>query len=197
VEFQAETVETISLGGNSFGKEACEFLSTLYKEKECPLLRKALFDNLFVSRLREEIPDSIRALTDALLGKSVQELDMSDNAFGPDGIKGWENFVRNCSKDLAILKINNCGISPLGGEMIASALKANENLALKHFEAGRDRLENDGITALASFFRKSGSLEVISVPQNGIKVEGMTALMESLATNKNLRELKINDNWLK
>lgn len=160
-------------------------------------MKKALFDNLFVSRLREEIPDSIKALTDGLLGKKVSELDMSDNAFGPDGIKGWENFVRNCSSDLKVLKINNCGISPLGGEMIAAALKANENLKLQHFEAGRDRLENDGISALASFFKKAGSLEVIAVPQNGVKVEGMKALMEALVTNKDLRELRVNDNWLK
>lgn len=150
-----------------------------------------------MSRLREEIPDSIRFLTDALLNKQVEELDMSDNAFGPDGIKGWENFVRNCSAHLTTLKINNCGLSPLGGEMIAAALKANENLKLQHFEAGRDRLENDGISALASFFKKSATLQVISVPQNGIKVEGMTALMDSLITNKGLRELRVNDNWLK
>ena len=152
---------------------------------------------MFVGRLRKEIPASIKALTDGLKQKSVTYLDMSDNAFGPDGIKGWEEFAKECSSDLQVLKVNNCGISPLGGEMIALALRNNDNLKLKHFEAGRDRLENDGVTALAAFFKRAKTMEVISLPQNGIKVEGMTALMNSLVSNPQMRELRVNDNWLK
>ena len=53
---------------------------------------------------------------------------------------------------LKTLKVNNCGIGPEGGEMIAEALAKNEGLKLVHFEAGRDRLENKGITALSKVF---------------------------------------------
>ena len=49
-------------------------------------------------------------------------------------------------------------------EMIAQALARNEGLKLKHFEAGRDRLENKGITALGRVFAQMGSLEVVHVP---------------------------------
>jgi Ran GTPase-activating protein 1 len=80
---------------------------------------------MFVSRLRAELPDSLKFLIKSLEGKKIDHLDMSDNAFGPDGIKAWDFFVSGCSDDLKVLKINNCGISPLGGEMISSALKAN------------------------------------------------------------------------
>jgi len=48
--------------------------------------------------------------------------------------------------------------------MIANALKENKDLKLKHFTAGRDRLENKGITALAAVFKEMKSLEVIEVP---------------------------------
>lgn len=48
--------------------------------------------------------------------------------------------------------------------MIANALKENKDLRLVHFSAGRDRLENKGITALAAVFKEMGSLEVIEVP---------------------------------
>jgi len=112
-------------------------------------------DNMFVARLRAEIPDSIRSLTDGLKGKQVEELDMSDNAFGPDGIRGFSGFLETCLPCLAVLKVNNCGISPLGGEMIAAALRSNPHLQLRHFEAGRDRLECDGISALSKFFSKA------------------------------------------
>jgi hypothetical protein len=49
--------------------------------------------------------------------------------------------------------------------MIAQALNENKSLRLVHFSAGRDRLENKGITALAGVFKNiAGSLEVIEVP---------------------------------
>ena len=53
---------------------------------------------------------------------------------------------------LQVLKVNNCGLGPEGGSMIAAALKENKTLKLRHFEAGRDRLENKGIKALAQVF---------------------------------------------
>lgn len=83
--------------------------------------------------------------------------------------------------------------------MIAAALSENHGLALRHFEAGRDRLENKGITALAQVFGGMGSLEEIHVPQNGIKDDGMAALLHNLqgARGGHLRVLRINDNWLK
>ena len=84
------------------------------------------------------------------------------------------------------------------GEIIAAAFKENKDLKLKQFTAGRDRLENRGITALASVFKEMKSLEVIEVPQNGIKKEGMLALLEALKENaETLREIKIEDNWIK
>lgn len=45
--------------------------------------------------------------------------------------------------------MTNCGLSPEGGEMIAAALLKNDKIQLTHFHAGRDRLENKGITALS------------------------------------------------
>ena len=81
--------------------------------------------------------------------------------------------------------------------MIAQALKQNEGLKLTHFHAGRDRLENKGITALAEVFHDMGSLVEIHIPQNGIKDQGMTQLLKALSTNKVLRTLRVNDNWLK
>ena len=52
--------------------------------------------------------------------------------------------------------------------------------------------------ALAKVFGEVGTLEVIHVPQNGIKDEGMATFLENVGTKcKGLKELRINDNWLK
>ena len=39
-----------------------------------------------------------------------------------------------------------------------------------------------------------GSLEEVSMPQNGINHPGITALADALAVNGNLRRLNLNDN---
>jgi Ran GTPase-activating protein (RanGAP) involved in mRNA processing and transport len=44
------------------------------------------FGNIFVSRLRAEIPKSLNVMAQALLPKQLIEVDLSDNAFGPDGV---------------------------------------------------------------------------------------------------------------
>jgi Ran GTPase-activating protein 1 len=81
--------------------------------------------------------------------------------------------------------------------MIADALLSNSDLKLTHFHAGRDRLENKGITALAKVFEQMGSLQEIHVPQNGIKDSGMKELIKSLTKCKDLHTIRVNDNWLK
>ena len=43
-----------------------------------------------------------------------------------------------------------------------------------------------------------GSLEILEVPQNGIKKDGMIALLEALKANsQTLREVYLHDNWIK
>lgn len=132
----------------------------------------------------------------ALLPKQLVELDLSDNAFGPDGVKGFECLLKE-DKNLKVLKITNCGLGPEGGEMVAKALACNEGLKLTHFHAGRDRLENKGITALAHVFSVMASLHEVHVPQNGIKDSGMRELIAALQKSTDLHTLRVNDNWLK
>lgn len=39
-----------------------------------------------------------------------------------------------------------------------------------------------------------GSLEEVSMPQNGIRADGITALADGLAANHNLHSINLNDN---
>lgn len=91
-----------------------------------------------------------------------------------------------------------------GGTMLAQALSqchassvtAGTPLRLKVFIAGRNRLENEGVEALSQFFRKVGSLEELSIPQNGINSPGISPLSKSLNENENLKILNLNDNTI-
>ncbi|KAH0616850.1 hypothetical protein JD844_028278 [Phrynosoma platyrhinos] len=138
---------------------------------------------------------------DALISAGCQltELDLSDNAFGPDGVRGFEALLKSPSCfTLQELKLNNCGMGIGGGKILAGALTEchrkssaqGKPLALKIFVAGRNRLENDGATALAEAFRVIGTLEEVHMPQNGINHPGITALAKAFAVNPLLRTLK-------
>lgn len=51
-------------------------------------------------------------------GARLTELDLSDNAFGPDGVKGIEQLLKSPScHTLRVLKLNNCGMGVGGGKV--------------------------------------------------------------------------------
>lgn len=49
-------------------------------------------------------------------GAQLTELDLSDNAFGPDGVKGIEALLKSAAcYSLQELRLNNCGMGIGGG----------------------------------------------------------------------------------
>jgi len=82
------------------------------------------------------------------MDKDIIELRLSDNAFGPNGVSSFEDFLEN-SKGLKILDVTNCGLGPEGAEMIAIALKKNKDMKLEELYSSRDRLEDKGMAAIA------------------------------------------------
>jgi Ran GTPase-activating protein 1 len=76
------------------------------------------------------------------------ELDLSDNAFGPDGVIAV-SFLVEASPQLKVLKLNNNGLGSLGGLYLAQSLLLCESMNLHIFSAGRNRLEDAGTRDLA------------------------------------------------
>uniref|UniRef100_A0A4W4FEW6 Ran GTPase-activating protein 1 n=1 Tax=Electrophorus electricus TaxID=8005 RepID=A0A4W4FEW6_ELEEL len=196
-------LKALRLEGNTIGVEAAQAIAkALDSKKE---LERCYWSDMFTGRLRSEIPPSLKSLSSALMtsGAQITELDLSDNAFGPDGVKGIETLLRSpVCYTLRELRLNNCGMGIEGGMILASALSecyqqsraAGFPLKLKVFVAGRNRLENDGATSLAHAFKSIGSLEMVHMPQNGINYPGITALATAFQHNPNLRVLNLNDN---
>lgn len=60
------------------------------------------------------------SLGEALVSAGCQlvELDLSDNAFGPDGVRGFEALLKSpACFTLQELKLNNCGMGIGGGKV--------------------------------------------------------------------------------
>lgn len=200
---QLQCLRALRLEGNSVGVEAAQAIAKALEGKD--LLQRCHWSDMFTGRLRSEIPMALKHLSGAIMsaGARLTELDLSDNAFGPDGVKGIEQLLKSPScHTLRELKLNNCGMGIGGGKILAEALiechrqsSANGTpLKLRVFVAGRNRLENEGAQALARAFRLMGSLEEVHMPQNGIHYVGVMALASALRHNPQLRVLNLNDN---
>uniref|UniRef100_A0A8C3DC77 Ran GTPase-activating protein 1 n=1 Tax=Corvus moneduloides TaxID=1196302 RepID=A0A8C3DC77_CORMO len=196
-------LEALRLEGNTVGVEAAKVIAKALEKKS--ELKRCHWSDMFTGRLRSEIPPALISLGDALItaGAQLVELDLSDNAFGPDGVRGFEALLKSpACYTLQELKLNNCGMGIGGGKILAAALKdchrkssaQGKPLALKIFVAGRNRLENDGATALAEAFGIIGTLEEVHMPQNGINHPGITALAQAFAINPLLKVINLNDN---
>ncbi|KAF6733721.1 Ran GTPase-activating protein 1 [Oryzias melastigma] len=200
---QFSDLRALRLEGNTVGVEAAQTIAKALEDKE--MLQRCYWSDMFTGRLRSEIPTALMSLGAALTsaGSRLTELDLSDNAFGPDGVKGIEPLLKSAScHTLRELRLNNCGMGIGGGKILAEALTECHRqssalgapLRLRVFMAGRNRLENEGASALAKAFKSMGSLEEVHLPQNGINHAGVTALAAAMRHNPELRVVNLNDN---
>ncbi|XP_012708421.2 ran GTPase-activating protein 1a isoform X1 [Fundulus heteroclitus] len=198
-----EGLQALRMEGNTVGVEAAQAIAKALETKSD--FKRCYWSDMFTGRLRSEIPPALNSLGDALMlaGARLTVLDLSDNAFGPDGVKGIEKLLKSTACfTLQELRLNNCGMGIGGGKILAASLiqchkqssETSAPLSLKVFVAGRNRLENDGATALAQAFQLIGSLEEVHMPQNGINHPGVTALASAMQQNPGLRILNLNDN---
>ncbi|KAJ1508268.1 hypothetical protein HMI54_008560 [Coelomomyces lativittatus] len=187
----------IRLSGSTFGVEAIKAIAKGLEGKKH--LKICQFSDIFISRLRSEIPESIRCLTAPLMDLPIHVLDLSDNAFGPDGAEPLYAFLSK-NTTLHTLVLNNNGLGIDGGQWIAKALIANaENHPdrihpFQRFSAGRNRLESDSMQLLAKAFSMHPNLTHLSIPQNGIRPNGIVSLMQSLQKCVHLQHLDFQDN---
>ncbi|VDM38248.1 unnamed protein product [Toxocara canis] len=195
-------VEALELRGNTLGVAAGQRIAQAIHRH--PELKRALWSDLFTGRLRSEIPPILKSLCDAMITSGVQlvELDLSDNAFGPVGAEGIQEFLESpAAYSLQVLKLNNNGLGA-GGKVIAKSLKQcclnakrdGRCFRLKTFIAGRNRLEVPGAIALADAFQVIGTLEEVVMHQNGIKAKGIEAIAASFKKNPKLRVINLSDN---
>lgn len=187
-------ITSLELTHCSIGTECAKKLSEAISL--CENLTSVNYRDLFVSRLKEDLPISLKYLMEAISNKKIEFLDLSDNAFGPTAIPSFDFFLRTCT-NLEILELENNGLGPEGAEMVCNALLQNDKIKLKKLKINRNRLEEKGAIALSKVIEKMKTFEHLEVFQNGISTEGMKKIFLALKENKNLKVLKINDNFTK
>lgn len=199
-EYDPALVEEIHFGGNTIGIEAAQALAEFLEKTE--VLKVADFADIFTGRLITEIPQALSAICDALKNKtSLVEINLSDNAFGGRSVDPMVPFLTT-NRSFQILKLNNNGLGPAGGAVIADALLQSALLSKKEGKpsnlrtviCGRNRLEDGSASAWAAAFRAHGGLTEIRMPQNGIRMDGISELVRGISACKGLELLDLEDN---
>lgn len=199
-DLDVDNVEEIILGGNTIGVEASIALAE--RLQQAKKLKIANFADIYTGRLITEIPQSLTAICNALKDHtSLIEVDFSDNAFGGRSADPLVPLLIH-NRSIQVLKLNNNGLGPSGGTIVANALIASAQLSkkaglksnLRTIICGRNRLENGSAPIFAQAYSEHGTLECVRMIQNGIRQEGVVALAGGLSKCPNLRELDIQDN---
>ena len=160
------------------------------------------FADIFTGRLISEIPQALSAICDALKDKtSLVEINLSDNAFGGRSVDPMVPFLTH-NRSFQILRLNNNGLGPAGGQVIANALLASAKLSkaegkksnLKTVICGRNRLENGSASEWAEAFAEHGTLVEVRMVQNGIRMDGITSLAKGLAKCPDVEYIDLQDN---
>lgn len=195
IEELSSNLTTIYLEGNTLGIEAAEAIGDALKKAN--KFQFAHFKDLFTGRLKTEIPHAIKHLTNGISesGARLELLDLSDNAFGPIGMKALVDFLGSVScSEMKILKLNNNGLGVQGSTLLSTVV--HKLTKLEVLICGRNRLENDGSIAMAKSLQKISNLTKLEMFQNGIRKEGMAEISLALKANPNLIELNLNDNTM-
>jgi Ran GTPase-activating protein 1 len=115
-------------------------------------------------------------------------VDLSDNAFGLNTVAPLVDFLSEHTP-LRYLYLNNNGLGPAAGVLVAdalTALAAKKDAARKEGKqvpdlelviCGRNRLENGSMAAWAKAYAANNGVKTIKMTQNGIRQEGITHLL--------------------
>lgn len=204
IEPNISQLEEIHLCGNTIGVGAAQALAEVLDRASN--IKVADFADIFTGRLITEIPIALTAICNSLVDKAhLIEINLSDNAFGGRSVEPIVPFLSK-NPSFQVFRLNNNGLGPEGGTVIANALRDNaavrkatpaeQRSSLRTVICGRNRLEDGSATAWAEAFAAHGTLVEVRMPQNGIRMAGSVALAEGLAKNAALEVLDLQDNTL-
>ena len=109
----------------------------------------------------------------------------------------------SCNIYYQVFKLNNNGLGIAGGKVISGAIRECARKAeaaglaksnLRVVVCGRNRLENGSAPNWAEAFAAHKGLKEIRMPQNGIRMEGISALAKGLSACEELESLDFQDN---
>ena len=126
-------------------------------------------NDVFVARKKDEIPDSLESISNALIGHNLEQLDLSNNAVGENGAKCLTKYLSQASS-LRVFFISNCGLGIDGATYLSDAMKKG-TINLESFAIARNRIENAVAKQIAEAVKSMKKLKELHIYQNFIQNE--------------------------
>ncbi|KAK7688918.1 hypothetical protein QCA50_007609 [Cerrena zonata] len=198
-DIDVDQLEEFYLGDNTVGVDAAKALGDLFITTKG--LKVAALPDIFATRLISEVPDALTAICNGL--KSVPrlvELNLSNNALGGRAVHPLVPLLVE-NRSIQVFKLNNNGLGPEGGKVIAEALlesarrsKAdNQPSNLRVVVCGKNRLEDGSAIAWGQALAAHEHLQKVKMVNNGIREKGLTAIAHGLLKCQDLRYLSLRE----
>jgi len=161
--------------------------------RRLPHLRSLVISDIIAGRPDAEGIAVYRALSAAMEGRLVEEVDLSDNALGLRGVDACGNILKG-QTSLKRLYFNNNGISSEAARGIADLVlcKVPTQLRILHFS--NNMSGGGGSIAIADIVSASPNLEDFKFESSRGTQVGGEALARALAATPALKRLSLHDN---
>ena len=126
--------------------------------------------------------------------KHLEELDISGNALGGDGIQYLAQALR-VNRGLRILSLKTCSLTSLSAKSIAEALTTNTHL--EELNTTDNALCDDGIQYLARALKVNQHLKRITLASCGVSDIGLRYLAKAIQDNHSLKSLIVTNPYSK
>jgi len=135
------------------------------------------------------------ALTKAVTDSGLRILNVSDNKLGDKGIKSFANLLL-VDRRLEGLYAGSNYITTEGAEDLSNALKTN--YTLKDLRLDSNDLRDEGCVLLAESLggerHATSAIERLTLRENNIGLDGVTAISQLLKENESLRHIDLSAN---
>uniref|UniRef100_A0A8C7V891 Ran GTPase activating protein 1 n=1 Tax=Oncorhynchus mykiss TaxID=8022 RepID=A0A8C7V891_ONCMY len=182
-------LQALRLEGNTYGVEAAQAIAKALETKS--EFKYCYWSDMFTGRLRSEIPPALNSLGAALMtaGARLTVLDLSDNAFGPDGVKGIEKLLKSTKGAIAmaqalkhlrsvqVINFGDCLVRSEGAIAIAEAITEGLPI-LKELNLSFGEITGEAALLVAQSVEGKATLEKLDLNGNCLGEEGCDALRE-------------------
>lgn len=117
-------LEFLNLEGNTLGVGAANGIAKALERH--PEFKRALWKDLFTGRLKTEIPQALESMGRGMIaaGAHLALLDCSDNALGPNGMRGLIDLLKSpACYSLTVSCVIRCDVVYWGGACLKQQLE--------------------------------------------------------------------------
>ena len=141
--------------------------------------------------------DEAKALAEAMVANAktctIKTIDLYGNKFGAEGVRAFSEVIANENSAVEILDLGSCGMTDLGAEALAEALKKNKTVRKVNIHSNTG-ITSQGIGAIAKALGTNSCIASFTLTDGVLDCDGASLLAQALRTNSALKDINLGFN---